>query len=105
MPQALPTQYSVAESIGQSAYLCQRHTFFICVYRIVGDIYLLGSPLNDEFTNLHRHAMFFPLMYRISALSKEMNENLYYSLNEPTLAINVDSVSRNMIYKLKERRR
>jgi hypothetical protein len=75
---------------------------YLSVFSGTGDIYLLGSPLNDEFTNLHRHAIFVPLMYRISALSKEINENLYYSLNEPTLAINVDSVSRNMIYRLRE---
>jgi hypothetical protein len=75
---------------------------YLSVFSSSGDIYLLGSPLVDEFTNLHRHALFLPLMYRIGALSKEVNENLYYSLNEPSIAINIDSLSRDAIYKLKK---
>ncbi|MGK7395481.1 MAG: BatA domain-containing protein [Candidatus Cyclobacteriaceae bacterium M3_2C_046] len=64
------------------------------------NIYLLGSPLADEYTNFHQHAIFVPVMYRIAALSKKSNENLYYSLNESVISLSMDSLKRDDMYML-----
>lgn len=74
---------------------------YLSAFSNPGNLYIFGSPLSDEYTMLHRHAIFLPLMYRIAALSKQVNENLYYSLNETSVALNMDSLRNNVIYKLR----
>jgi hypothetical protein len=64
------------------------------------NIYLFGSPLEDLFTNLHRHALFVPVMYRIAFFSKESNSGMYASINEPVMEVKIDSVPPLQIYKL-----
>lgn len=66
----------------------------------VGKIYILGSPLNNSYTNFHKHAIFVPVMYKIASLSKAINERLYYSINESVISIGIDSVAKNEVYKL-----
>ena len=73
---------------------------YLSVFERNGKYYLLGSPLNPQFTRFHQHALFVPVMYRIAALSKNINERLYHTLNESTIVVNIDSLSRNNIYKL-----
>ncbi len=73
---------------------------YLSVFTSTGNIYTLGGPLNDNYTSLHRHALFLPLMYRMGALSKNINERLYFSLDEQTLAIEMDTLYNNAIYKL-----
>ncbi|MDQ3394254.1 MAG: BatA domain-containing protein [Bacteroidota bacterium] len=69
----------------------------------VGRVYLLGSPLHNSFTNFHKHAIFVPVMYKIAAMSKSMNDRLYFSVNEPVLSIRMDTVAANDVYKLENK--
>ena len=74
--------------------------------------YFFATPLRDEFTDLHRHAVFVPVMYRLASLSKSMNNELYYYIDNPTIALETSSFeeseleepsngpSRRFIYKL-----
>jgi len=74
---------------------------YLSVFTSAGRFYLFASPLTDEYSQLHRHALFLPLMYRIAALSKRINDNLYFSLNETSIALDMDTLYRNAIYKLR----
>jgi len=65
-----------------------------------GNLYLFGSPLKTEFTSLPKHAIFVPLMYRMAALSKKVRNNLYYSLNENVIKVQLDSAIQSQIYRL-----
>jgi hypothetical protein len=78
-----------------------------------GDLlYFFNTPLRDEFTEIHRHAIFVPVMYRLASLSKSMNNELYYYIDNPTIALEtsgfeeneldapVNAPARRYIYKL-----
>lgn len=67
------------------------------------NIYLLGAPLDNEFTNFHNQAIFVPVMYRIAALSKSINEKFYYTMDETLMVLTVDSVSANDNFKLRNK--
>ena len=71
--------------------------------KVVGNknIFLFSVPLKEEFTNFHQHAIFVPVMYRIASLSNVLSDDLYYSLNQSIVTLRVDSISKNVIYKLK----
>ena len=67
----------------------------------LGTIYLVGSPLNDEFTGFHKHALFVPVMYRAGVLSKKSVNRLSFSLDESVISLKLDSLSGNVIYQLR----
>ena len=71
--------------------------------RVVGNknIFLFSVPLKEEFTTFHQHAIFVPVMYRIASLSNVLSDDLYYSLNQSIITLRVDSISKNVIYKLR----
>jgi hypothetical protein len=46
-----------------------------------GKLYILASPAGDAYGNLVRHALWVPLIYRMSMLSRPQH-NLYYTLGE-----------------------
>ncbi|MCK4569441.1 MAG: BatA domain-containing protein [Bacteroidales bacterium] len=46
-----------------------------------GKVYLLASPLGDEYGNLARHAIWVPLMYRMAMLSRPQ-EQIYYTMGK-----------------------
>ena len=50
-------------------------------------LYFFATPLRDEFTEIQRHAIFVPVMYRLASLSKSMNNDLYYYIDNPTIAL------------------
>lgn len=54
-------------------------------------LYFFATPLRDQFTNIHRHAIFVPVMYRLASLSKSMNNELYYYIDNPTIALETSS--------------
>ncbi|MDN5200839.1 BatA domain-containing protein [Fulvivirgaceae bacterium BMA10] len=63
-------------------------------------VYVLGTPLKDQFTSFHQHALFVPVMYRIASLSSKSNDQLYYSLNQSSVTLKIDSIVKNSVYKL-----
>jgi hypothetical protein len=65
---------------------------YISVLNQQGKIYLLGSPLENEFTTLHNSALFVPIMYRMAASGKKSELKPYYSLNESFISLRIDSI-------------
>jgi hypothetical protein len=56
-----------------------------------GKIYLLGSPLADNFTDFYRNALFVPVMYRIASSAQKNVAKPYYTLNENSITLKLDS--------------
>lgn len=73
---------------------------FFSGFKNLGTIFILASPLDDHFTNFHRHALFVPVMYRLAAISKKSFNSPYYSINELTIDLKLDSLNKRDIYKL-----
>ncbi len=73
---------------------------FLSRFRGQGIINILGSPIEDEFTNFHRHAIFVPVLYRMAFQSKSVNDRLSYTLNETVIALVLDSITNRDILKL-----
>ena len=73
---------------------------FLSGFKKAGTVFILAAPLNDQYTNFHRHALFVPVMYRMASLSKRSFENPYYSINEPLIILKLDSLNKQDIFKL-----
>lgn len=73
---------------------------FLSVFSQVGKVYLLASPLSNEYTSLHNSALFVPIMYRMAASGKKSELKPYYSLNEPFITLRLDSVLNDQPLKL-----
>ena len=98
MPNALP----ILNWQGQQMDLLKlkNNLNFLSGFRKQGTIFILAAPLEDQFTNFHRHALYVPVMYRIAAISKRSFEKLYYNINEPTINLRLDSLNKQDIFKL-----
>jgi len=66
----------------------------------LGKVYLFAVPLNPKLSDLPRHALFVPVMYKIAISSKLKNNKLAYSFNESIAQLSFDSLSKNDIFKL-----
>ena len=73
---------------------------FLSQFTDKGKIYLLSAPLKDAFTDLQKHALFVPIMYRMAALSSNSYYPLSYDINNQLIVLNKDSISENKLYKL-----
>jgi len=58
-----------------------------------GKVYISAVPLNDDFSNLQRHALFLPIMFRIALLSGH-DQPLFYTLGR-NQAIEIAPVQTN----------
>ncbi|HSZ25153.1 MAG TPA: BatA domain-containing protein [Cytophagaceae bacterium] len=67
-----------------------------------GQLYLATTPLDDKLTNLQRHSIFVPLMYKIAFNSIVSTERLSYSFQEPSFSVDIDKEdkSSNAVYHL-----
>lgn len=73
---------------------------FISGFRKQGSIFVLATALKDKYTNFHRHALFVPVMYRIAAISKRTFDRPYFSINEPSINLKLDSLNKQDVFKL-----
>lgn len=73
---------------------------YLSVFNQQGKVYLLGAPLENEFTTLHNSALFVPIMYRIAASGKKSEVKPYYSLNESFITLRLDSLQGEQPVKL-----
>lgn len=98
MPDALP----VLSWRGQQMDLLKfrNNLNFLSGFKKQGTVFILATPLEDEFTNFHRHALYVPVMYRMAALSKRSFEKQYYSINEPTINLKLDSLNKQDVFKI-----
>ncbi len=65
-----------------------------------GRIYLLGTPLDDNYSNLAQHAVFVPVMYKLAALSKAFDRSLYYTTDQQVIKVTLDSLNGNELFNL-----
>jgi len=98
MPNARP----VMDWSGQQLSLLRlrNNLNFLSGFRSMGMVFIIASPLDDRFTNFHRHALFVPVMYRMASMSKKAFEAPYYNINLPTIALKLDSLNKQDIFKL-----
>lgn len=65
-----------------------------------GKVYVSAVPLNDEYSNLPRHALFVPIMFRITLLSG-YDQSLFYTLgHDQTMEIPSVQTSEKQLLKL-----
>lgn len=73
---------------------------YLSVFDQLGTMHLAASPFRDAFTSFHRHALFVPILYRIAIQSKQSANRLSYTMDEQLITLQLDSLSKNIIYKL-----
>ena len=57
-----------------------------------GNLLVLASPLDRDFTDFYNHALFVPVMYRMATSMKKDQQKLYYTLTESLIKIKADSL-------------
>ncbi|HEY5826663.1 MAG TPA: BatA domain-containing protein [Cyclobacteriaceae bacterium] len=57
-----------------------------------GNLFVLASPLDKNFTDFYNHALFVPVMYRMATSVKKDQQKLYYTLTESLIKIKADSL-------------
>jgi hypothetical protein len=87
---------------GQKILTYKGGSSFLSQYRRGGgQLYVFASPLNDDYTNLHRNAtIFLPVMYRMAMLSVNNSEKLAFTFQEPALSVEVGDVAADRVFKL-----
>lgn len=65
------------------------------------NIFIIGAPFNDRYTNFHRQALFVPVMYRLAALSQTGSEKLYYEISDPQIQLKKENIEANDILKFR----
>jgi hypothetical protein len=65
-------------------------------------VYISASPLKDSFTNLHKHAIFVPLMYKIAMNSGKTVTKPSYTFDSEQVIVNIpENTSTNSLLELK----
>jgi hypothetical protein len=81
----LPTvkkYYQLSSAGGESLMeLPGKQSFWSAYNNGKGKVYLAAAALNDDFSNLPRHALFVPVMFRIALLSGR-DQALFYTLGQ-----------------------
>jgi len=66
-----------------------------------GKLYLFTVPLDEKATNLPRHLIFVPLLYKIALLSQPRPRLYYYSGQNEPIEIRGDSTSDKTLYNIR----
>ena len=66
-----------------------------------GKVYLTASPLDAQFGDFARNALFVPIMYKISALSVRQ-ELMAYSFEQNTFTVEVNDIPKTASFKLRK---
>ena len=64
------------------------------------NLYLLASPLDESYTNFHKHALFVPVLQRIAELSSASSNKLYHRIADDNILIKLDTILSQTTYKL-----
>src|SRR5690606_17388036 len=98
---AMPTAFSTVTWRGAGMDILTYANGIPYMSRSTADnIYYIGGPLRNEFTNFHHQALFVPVMYRLAALSQSVSEDLYHYINQPQFAIKKGSITARDVAKL-----
>ncbi|MGK7389022.1 MAG: BatA domain-containing protein [Candidatus Cyclobacteriaceae bacterium M2_1C_046] len=98
MPSAAP----VITWTTQRSSLLQLNNGMPFLSKVNDQVFLFASPFEDEFTTMHKHALFVPVMYKIAALSSQGEQPLYHYLDERTLLFSYDSLLPSELFKLRQ---
>lgn len=77
-------------------------TPFLSIYEGLGMVFFMASPLKDDYTDFHKHALFVPAMYKIATYKTVNSTRSYYLLNESVIMARLDSLITDQIYKVKQ---
>ncbi|MEN8251521.1 MAG: hypothetical protein ABFS32_21530, partial [Bacteroidota bacterium] len=64
------------------------------------NIYIVASPLADEYSDLQTNALFVPVMYRIANNRRHNIAPLFYRLNTDEIVLPVGDAQKNQVLKL-----
>jgi hypothetical protein len=70
----------------------------------MGKVYICASPLNTNFSEFAKHALFVPIMYKIAALSKPQ-EQMAYTFSSQNVAVEIEqqeTMERNNVFHLRK---
>jgi len=65
-----------------------------------GNVYLIASELDPDFSTLAQHALFVPIMYKVAALSKAYDRDLYYTTDQQVVNLTLDSLIDDELFSL-----
>ncbi len=57
-----------------------------------GNVFIMACPLEKEFTDFYKQALFVPVMYRIAASGKRNENRAYYQTSESLITLRADSL-------------
>ncbi len=66
---------------------------FLTVFGSTGKLYVMASPLLDNFTDFYKNALFVPVMYRLASSAQKNVSKPYYTLSESSVALKIDSIT------------
>ncbi|EMR04578.1 vWA domain-containing protein [Cesiribacter andamanensis] len=66
-----------------------------------GKVWLVASPLQDAYTNFHRHALFVPVMYKIAFGSKNISNPLYYPTTQSIFEVQVAEQAPETVFRMR----
>jgi hypothetical protein len=64
---------------------------YLSLFRTTGNVYVLGSPLQQAYGSFFSNALFVPVMYRMAAFSRRNQQPVYYLLPQRLITIRSDS--------------
>lgn len=64
------------------------------MYEVKSNLYVIGGPIDDTNTNLHKHGIFLPLMYKLSMDDKN-DSQLSYIIGDAVIPVENDSLMLN----------
>lgn len=90
-------------NLGDNILLFKNRRPFLSKFSIQrGNVYLFASPLENEYSNFAKHAIFVPIMYKIASSSKSSDEKLAYTFQDKSIRLKVKNPAKDQVYKLKK---
>lgn len=100
----MPNQGGVLswQALGDKLLNFRNNQPFLTVSTVAkGKVYLTASPLDAQFGDFARNALFVPIMYKIAALSVRQ-EPTAYSFEQNTFTVEVNDIPRTASFKLRK---
>lgn len=66
-----------------------------------GTVYLLATPLETDFSNFPKHALFVPALYKIALLSEPQNKLYYVIGRDEPIEVRKVTIQGEMVFKVK----
>ncbi len=64
------------------------------------NFFFFSAPLQDAFTDFHKHALFIPVLYKLAQSSADRIQNLAYSFDEKVVTIDADLINEASLPKI-----